>query len=114
MSFGSLKEKTWTEILERNPLLDDWRHCTMAKYEHCGDYEYCKCCKPCAGLNYIEHGNYLKPAECTCDLAKIRYRLQMKLINGEDLLDGKSFEDALSSLHINHPLLERKRLHNKQ
>ena len=114
MSFGSLKEKTWTEILERNPLLDDWRHCTMAKYEHCGDYEYCKCCKPCAGLNYIEHGNYLKPAESTCDLAKIRYRLQTKLMEGEDLLEGKSFDEALLLLQSKHPLLERKRLHNKR
>ena len=111
MSFGSLKEKTWKEIVESNALLESWRHCTMEEYEHCGDYEYCKCCKPCAGLNYIEHGNYRKPAESTCDLAKIRYRLQMRLLKGEDLLYGKSFEDALSLLKINTPLLERKLLH---
>lgn len=111
MSFGSLKEKTWKEIVENNALLESWRHCTMEEYENCGDYEYCKCCKPCAGLNYIEHGDYLKPAESSCDLAKIRYRLQMSLLKGEDLLDGKSFEDALSSLKINTPLLKRKLLH---
>ena len=111
MSFGSLKEKTWKEIVANNALLESWRHCTMEEYEHCGDYEYCKCCKPCAGLNYIEHGDYLKPAESTCDLAKTRYRLQMSLLKGEDMLDGRSFEEALSSLKINTPLLERKLLH---
>lgn len=98
--FGNLKEKTWNQIMNDNETLKEWLQCTMREYDKCGTYAYCSCCKPCAGLNYIEHGNYRKAAETSCYMAKIRYELLERLSNGEDLLEGKSIAESIELMEV--------------
>ena len=98
--FGNLKEKTWNQIMNDNETLKEWLHCTMREYDKCGTYAYCSCCKPCAGLNYIEHSDFRKAAETCCYMAKIRYELLERLSKGDDLLDGKSIDEAVESLKV--------------
>lgn len=98
--FGNLKKKTWNQIMENNETLKEWLQCTMREFDKCGTYAYCSCCKPCAGLNYIEHGDYRKAAETSCYMAKIRYELLERLSKGDDLLEGKSIDEAVELLKV--------------
>jgi len=96
--FGNLKTKSWNQIMCNNNLLNEWLGCTMNEFDKCGQYPYCSCCKPCAGLNFIEHGDYRCAAETSCYMAKIRYELLERISNGGDLLGGKSIDEAISLL----------------
>lgn len=98
MPFGNLREHTLQEILSSNNKLEDWRSCTLQKYAECGQHDYCDYCNLCPGQGYIEHGDYKKPAESCCYMAKIRCNLANKMMNGFDPLHGKEFVEALQSL----------------
>jgi MoaA/NifB/PqqE/SkfB family radical SAM enzyme len=98
MSFGNIKNNTWHGIVTDNPLLQDWHSCKMKEFDYCGKYDFCKCCKPCAGLNFIEHGDYRKAAETSCYMARVRYNLMERLSNGGDVLLGQTFNQALDNL----------------
>lgn len=97
MPFGNLKTHTLQEILSSNKL-EDWRSCTLQKYAECGQHDYCDYCNLCPGQGYVEHGDYKKPAESCCYMAKIRCSLANKMMNGFDPLHGKEFVEALQSL----------------
>jgi len=102
LSFGNIKGKLFSEIInDSNVIFKQWLSTKMKQFDKCGDFEYCKCCKPCAGLNYLEHLDYTKAAETSCYMAKIRYSLIEKIISGSDPLDGKSISEALQSLADN-------------
>ena len=79
----------------------------MNEYIECGKNEYCAYCNLCPGQGYIEHGDYLKPAESCCYMAKVRYNLAQKMMKGYDPLNGKEFVEALHKLPKNKVELRR-------
>ena len=111
MSLGNLKTHTWREIITDNLVLQDWQNCKMKEFDMCGKYDFCKCCKPCAGLNFIEHGDYRKAAETSCYMAKVRYSILERLSQGEDLLGGLTFNSALENLQEDFCVETHKRIY---
>ncbi len=107
MSFGNLKKQSIGSVFNENQLLKEWRTVTLKQYEECGKHDYCGYCNLCAGNNYGEHGNYLKPAETNCYMAKIRAGLAKKLKQGLDSLQGQDFVTALKALPKNKVDLRR-------
>lgn len=114
MPFGNLKTHTWKEIVTDNSLLQDWYNCKMKEFDYCGKYDFCKCCKPCAGLNFIEHGDYRKAAETSCYMARVRYNLMERLSAGEDVLVGQTFNQALDNLDEEYSRNLHRQLYNKK
>lgn len=99
LSFGNLKKQHLHDILMGSKLLKEWRVLTVADYEECGKYDFCKFCNLCAGLNYSEHGTPLKSSENNCYMAKVRYRLADKISKqGYDPLNGMTLDEKLHSL----------------
>lgn len=88
LSFGNLKKNSVEEILQSEELAR-WRNTTLAQYEECGQHDYCAYCNLCPGCNYSEHGDYKKAAENCCYLAKVRFNLAQKMMEGYDPLDKK-------------------------
>ena len=98
MSFGNLKNQSVKEILTESQVLIDWRSSTLQQYEDCGKYDYCAYCNLCAGNNYVEHGDYRKASENNCTMAKIRYNMAHRMMQGYDPLQGQDFVVALQAL----------------
>jgi hypothetical protein len=98
MVLGNIKEDTISSILSNSTILEEWRKCTLKDYSECLKYEYCDYCSICSGQGYIQHGDYLKPAESSCYMAKARFALAQKLLSGEDPLKGKDIRDAVRNL----------------
>lgn len=98
MVLGNIKEDTISSILSNSTILEEWRNCTLKDYSECLKYEYCDYCSICSGQGYIQHGDYLKPAESSCYMAKARFALAQKLLSGEDPLKGKDIRDAVRNL----------------
>ena len=96
--FGNLRETNISKVLEYCKELEYWRNLTLNDYEECGRYDYCGYCNLCPGNNYIEHGTPLKASEVNCSMAKARYELAHKMMQGYDPLKGMSLRDRLASL----------------
>lgn len=96
--FGNLKEQTVSDILNNSKELSYWRRLTLNDYEECGQYDYCSYCNLCPGNNFIEHGTPLKAANVNCYVAKVRYELAQRLMQGYDPLQGKTLRERLSEL----------------
>ena len=111
--FGNVKENSIAEILHRSEGLSYWRSLQLNDYEGCGSYDYCSYCNLCPGNNFSEHGTPLKASECNCFIAKARYNLAMKMMQGYDPLNGKSLQERLSELPDYSPLKIKKEMsHN--
>jgi radical SAM protein with 4Fe4S-binding SPASM domain len=95
---GNLKTQTMAEILEKSPELKNWRNSKLDDYEECGKYDYCAYCNLCPGTNFITHGSHLKAAENNCYIAKTRYGLVQKMMQGYDPLQNTTLKDSLSTL----------------
>ena len=106
--FGNLREDSLSIILYENKELDYWKRLKLSDYEECGKYEYCSYCNLCPGNNFIEHGTPLKASEINCSLAKVRYNLAKKMMDGYDPLNGKTLRERLTELP-NYVPLELKR-----
>ena len=87
--------------------LEKWRSTPLQEYTDCGKYDYCEYCNICAGNNYIEHGDYRKPAETNCYIAKVRYNLAQKLKRNYTEYTKEQFVDALLSLPTAKVTLQR-------
>ena len=96
--FGNIKSQNINDILKQSEELSYWRKLTLNDYEECGRHDYCAYCNLCPGNNFIEHGTPLKAAEVNCFMAKARYDLAIKMMQGFDPLDGKSLRERLSEL----------------
>ena len=96
--FGFLKEQSIEEIINGSKELAYWRGLTLNDYEECGQHDYCAYCNLCPGNNFIEHGTPLKASEVNCYVAKIRYELAQKMMQGYDPLNGKSLRERLAEL----------------
>ena len=107
MSFGNLKLQTLDDIYAHSTVLADWQNATIGQYDKCGKYEYCKCCKPCAGLNYIEHKDFRKAATISCQMAKDRYELLENLAKQKTYLKGNDLLRAVQQLPVHTIELKR-------
>jgi radical SAM protein with 4Fe4S-binding SPASM domain len=96
--FGNLKENTISNILNNSKELLYWRGLTLNDYEECGRYDYCAYCNLCPGNNFVEHGTPLKASEINCFMAKTRYDLAQKMMQGYDPLKGKTLRERLAEL----------------
>lgn len=96
--FGSVKEQSIQEIISESKELAYWRGLTLNDYEECGRYAYCAYCNLCPGNNFIEHGTPLKASDVNCYVAKVRYELAQKMMQGYDPLNGKSLRERLAEL----------------
>ena len=98
MILGNIKEATISSIISTNKELERWRKCTLEDYTECLKHEYCEYCSICSGQGYIQHGDFLKPPESSCYMAKARYSLAQKLILGEDPLKGRTVYEVIREL----------------
>ena len=96
--FGTLKELSISKIINESKELAYWRRLTLNDYDECGRYDYCAYCNLCPGNNYIEHGTPLKASEVNCFVAKVRYELAKKMMDGCDPLNGKTLRERLKEL----------------
>lgn len=96
--FGNIKEQSFSEIIEGSQELVYWRGLKLSDYDECGRYDYCAYCNLCPGNNFIEHGTPLKASEVNCYMAKTRYDLAQKMMNGYDPLNGKTLRERLAEL----------------
>ena len=96
--FGNLKDDSISNILNNSKELSYWRGLTLNDYEECGRYDYCAYCNLCPGNNFIEHGTPLKASEVNCFMAKTRYELAQKMMEGYDPLNGKTLCERLAEL----------------
>ncbi|MDR1594151.1 MAG: radical SAM protein [Prevotellaceae bacterium] len=97
LSFGCLKEKSMVEIF-KNKNLHWWLNLKLRDYENCGRLEYCAYCNLCPGNNFIAHGTPTKPSENNCSIAKMRYELAQKMMQGYEPLENKTLAENLSEL----------------
>lgn len=96
--FGNIKKQSVSNIIDESKELAYWRKLKLSDYEECGHYDYCAYCNLCPGNNFIEHGTPLKASEVNCYMAKTRYNLAQKMMNGYDPLNGKTLRERLSEL----------------
>ena len=110
--YGNMHTQTAIEILSNSLSLQEWRKAVVADYSECGKYDYCDYCNLCAGVNYTDHGDFRKPAETNCFMAKCRYNLAQKLIKSEDNMTREQFVEALQKLPKTEVML-RRQFHTK-
>ncbi len=97
MNVGCLKTQTLSDILLNN-ILDKWIYTPLSEYSECGKYDYCAYCNLCAGTNWIEQGDFTKPAETNCFMAKARYNLAHKLMECDDPMNREQLVEVLQKL----------------
>lgn len=98
MPFGNLKKQSIDNIYDNSKLLIDWQTSTIGQFDKCGKYEYCKCCKPCAGLNYIENKDFRKASSISCKMAIERYEILEELSKQRTYLQGSDLLRAIQCL----------------
>jgi radical SAM protein with 4Fe4S-binding SPASM domain len=96
--FGNIKKQHISDIIKNDKGLAYWRGLKLSGYAECGRYDYCAYCNLCPGNNFIEHGTPLKASEVNCSMAKARYNLAQKMMQGYDPLKGKSLHERLAEL----------------
>ena len=79
----------------------------IAEYTDCGRHDYCDYCNLCAGINYTEHGDFRKPAETNCYMAKCRFNLAQKLLTHDEPISREKLIEALQKLPIKKVDLRR-------
>lgn len=94
--FGNVMEQSVAEIFNNSKGLRLWNSMTLEQYEECGTYDYCDYCNLCPGNNFSEHGTVAKAGENNCHMAKSRFQLAHDLMNGKDVLNGKTVRECLS------------------
>ena len=102
--FGSLKKQSVLNIVTESKELKYWTGLNLSDYDECGRYDYCAYCNLCPGNNFVEHGTPLKASEVNCSMAKARFNLALKLMNGLDPLEGKTIREKLAELPDYTPL----------
>ncbi len=105
--YGNANSQSIEEILTTSSALSEWRKAVIGDYTECGKYDYCDYCNLCAGLNYTEHGDFRKPAETNCFMAKCRYNLAHKLMEHDESMPREQLITALQHLPIENVVLQR-------
>ena len=108
--FGNIKQQSISDIIKGSKELAYWRGLKLSDYEECGQHDYCVYCNLCPGNNFIEHGTPLKASEVNCSMAKARYNLAQKMMQGYDPLNGKTLRKRLDELSDFVPAKIRKEM----
>lgn len=98
MKCGNIRQSSILAILD-SPQLRQWKSHSITDCNECLTHPYCIFCQLCAGNNYNSTGDYLKPSENNCFLAKERYELSLAMKRGYDPLNGESLQTRLSELN---------------
>lgn len=106
--YGNLQTQSVEEILTCSSVLNEWRGAVVGDYTECGKYDYCDYCNLCAGLNHTEHGDFRKPAETNCYMAKCRYNLAHQLMEHDEPMTREQLIEALQALPVEKVVLQRK------
>lgn len=106
-TYGNLQEQSISSIFANSAALKEWRSAVVAEYTECGRYDYCDYCNLCAGVNYTEHGDFRKPAETNCYMAKCRFNLAHKLMAHDEPMTREMFVKALQNLPVEKVDLRR-------
>ena len=96
--FGSVKKTDIIDVINNSKERSYWQGLSLNDYEDCGRNDYCAYCNLCPGNNFIEHGTPTKASEVNCFIAKTRYELAHKMMQGYDPLNGKSLQECLAEL----------------
>lgn len=107
LDYGNLQKQTIEEILINSKKRKEWQKAIVADYTECGKYDYCDYCNLCAGINYTEHGDFRKPAETNCYMAKCRFNLAHKLMEHDEPMSREQLIEALQNLPIKEAILQR-------
>lgn len=107
LEYGDVTKSEIINILKTSKELHLWRTTVVADYTECGKYDYCDYCNLCAGVNYTENGDFRKPAETNCYMAKARYKLACELMKNYTPLDRNEFVAILQTLPIERVKLQR-------
>ena len=110
-SLGNVKEQSMSEIFS-GIQLHKWQESTLDIYDECGRHDYCGYCNLCPGNNYVENGTPFKAAESNCFIAKVRFNLAQKMMNGYDSLDGQSLDDVIAGLRVETEALAKEETTN--
>lgn len=102
LNFDNLRKQSLREVLG-SKTLKWWRGLTLRQYEECGKHDYCDYCNLCAGNNYSEFGTPLKASENNCFMARARFHLASRLMQGDDPLHGQSIQMCLDKTKIKMP-----------
>lgn len=105
--FGSIKEKSFTEIWKNSEPLKILKTSKIKDYYECGTHERCYYCNRCPGTSFIESGDFRKPSSNNCFIANARMELAKKLQKGIDPLKNKSIKENLSKFKIDKNLVVR-------
>lgn len=105
--YGNTMKQPLLNILANSKSLEEWREAVVKDFTECGKYEYCDYCNLCAGVNYTEHGDFRKPAETNCYMAKCRYNLAQKLMKENKPMNREQFVKALQKLSKTKVVLQR-------
>lgn len=105
--YGNLHTQSVEEILAKSLVLKEWRDAVAGDYAECGKYDYCDYCNLCAGLNHTEHGDFKKPAETNCFMAKCRFNLASRLKEHDEHMTREQFIKALQALPVKAVALQR-------
>ncbi len=106
--YGNLHTQSVEEILTGSQALDEWRNAVVSDYTECGKYDYCDYCNLCAGLNHTEHGDFRKPAETNCYMAKCRCNLAHRLMENDEPMTREQLIKALRVLPVEDVVLQRR------
>ena len=98
--YGNLSQQSLRSIISGSQNLREWRTAVVSQYKECGEHDYCDYCNLCAGLNYSEHGDFRKPAESNCFLAKCRHNLAKRLMTKDEPMTREEFIQELQKLPI--------------
>ena len=105
--YGSVRETSTIDILRNSPTRKEWLGAVYGDYTECGKYDYCGYCNLCAGINCTEHGDFRKPAETNCHIAKARCRLAHTLREHDVPMTKEQFVSALQALPKAKVMLQR-------
>lgn len=107
LDYGNLQKQSIEDILINSEKRKEWQKTIVADYMECGKYDYCDYCNLCAGINYTEHGDFRKPAETNCYMAKCRFNLAHKLMEHDEPMSREQLIEALQNLPVKEVILQR-------
>lgn len=104
---GNTRSKPVSKIVKESQFVSEWRNTNAYDYGECYTHEYCDYCNFCPGNNFNDKGEPLNGGENNCFLAKVRYNAKMRLLSGEDILQGKTIEERIAELEVKNANLQR-------
>ena len=84
LSLGNLGKESLSSFWEKGirkeegSKLGEWQSVTIGDLPDCYRHDYCRWCRYCSGMGYLENG-YLRKSDVQCMQAKARMRVYKKI-----------------------------------